>query len=175
MNTQDVLLLARGMGLDAYELDASTLDFRPEVRQMCSADRCGSFGRSWSCPPACGTLEEITARAREFSRGVLVQTVGRLQDEFDYEEMTSSGKRHGQNFRRLVEALDRGEIFPLGMGACTICEKCTYPDAPCRFPERMYPSMEACGLLVSDVCRENGVPYYHGPLTIAYTSCILLR
>ena len=31
---------------------------RREVRGMCAADRCGKWGRCWSCPPACGTLEQ---------------------------------------------------------------------------------------------------------------------
>lgn len=34
-------------------------------------------------------------------------------------------------------------------------------------------SMEAYGLFVSRVCKDNDVPYYHGPGTIAYTACVL--
>jgi hypothetical protein len=33
--------------------------------------------------------------------------------------------------------------------------------------------MEAAGLLVSDVCKMSGIPYYHGPGTIAFCSCAL--
>lgn len=34
--------------------------------------------------------------------------------------------------------------------------------------------MEAAGLMVSEACETAGLPYYHGPGTISYTSCILL-
>ncbi len=44
---------------EAGALNVETLEFLPEVRQMCAADRCRSFNRNWSCPPGCGTLEEI--------------------------------------------------------------------------------------------------------------------
>ena len=30
--------------------------------------------------------------------------------------------------------------------SCGICKTCTYPDAPCRFPDRARRSMEACGI-----------------------------
>ncbi len=175
MNTEELIALAREEGLDAYELDVSTLVFRPEVREMCAADKCRNYNRSWSCPPACGTLEEISDRVKRYQLGILVQTVGFQEDEFDYESMMETGEKHAKNFRRLVERLDGGAALPLGMGTCNLCTECSYPDAPCRFPERMYPSMEAAGLLVSDVCTANGVPYYHGRLTIAYTSCILFN
>ena len=34
--------------------------------------------------------------------------------------------------------------------------------------------MEAAGLMVYQVCEVADVPYNHGPLTIAYTSAVLL-
>ncbi|MDR1217403.1 MAG: DUF2284 domain-containing protein [Oscillospiraceae bacterium] len=51
---------------------------------------------------------------------------------------------------------------------------CVYPDAPCRFPDKLAYSMEACGLFVSRVCTDNGLKYNHGKDTICYTACFLL-
>ena len=71
---------------------------------------------------------------------------------------------------------DRGvEALAAGAGCCTVCRECTYPDAPCRFPEQKMSSMEALGMLVLEVCKANGLPYFYGENTIAYTSCFLLR
>ena len=61
----------------------------------------------------------------------------------------------------------------MGAGTCTRCAACTYPDAPCRHPETLAPSMEACGLFVSDVCRSNALPYYYGDRKIAFICCVL--
>jgi hypothetical protein len=36
-----------------------------------------------------------------------------------------------------------------------------------------FPSMEATGLIVYDVCGLTDLPYYHGPNTIAFCSCAL--
>lgn len=175
MTHKELMALAGEAGLSAYILAPEALIFRPEVREMCASDKCSSYNRSWSCPPACGTLEELSAKVKNYSSGILVQTVGHMEDDFDYEAMTETGARHNINFRRLTDMLEGRDILALGMGACRLCEKCSYPDAPCRFPEKMYPSMEAAGLLVSDVCAKSGVTYYYGRLTISYTSCILFN
>ncbi len=156
-------------------LDVATLRVMPEVRDMCASDRCGHYGRSWSCPPACGSLEEMERRIRRYSRGILVQTVGELEDSFDWEGMQETKTRHDTAFRRLWQVLL--EPYPgltaLGAGCCELCSACAWPE-PCRFPDRRMVSMEACGLFVSQVCRENGVKYNYGPDRIAYTSCFLL-
>jgi predicted metal-binding protein len=55
------------------------------------------------------------------------------------------------------------------------CKTCTYPDAPCRFPEKMSASMEALGMVVSDVCKDNKLPYYYGAGTLTFVGCVLLE
>ena len=58
LNISDFSDLALEAGFTyAAPLAMDALVFRPEVRSMCAADRCRSYGKSWSCPPAAGTLE----------------------------------------------------------------------------------------------------------------------
>jgi predicted metal-binding protein len=161
----------------AGELSMKALIFMPEVREMCSADKCRQYNKNWRCPPGCGSVEEAAQRAAEYSTGVLVQTIGRLEDDFDYDTMSETGEKHKKNFAALVEKLKPryADILPMGAGTCSICETCTYPDAPCRFPEKSVSSMEAYGLWVSKVCEMSSIPYNNGPLTITYTSCCLFK
>jgi len=144
---------------------------------MCAADRCQAYGRSWSCPPGCGSLERFRRLIATYSSGLLVQTTGDLDDPYDYETMVALGKLQKerlQGFRAVLR--DRyPRLVPLGNGACTICDKCTYPEAPCRHPELAVVSMEAAGLVVTDVCRANDFGYYYGPNTMTYTGCYLLE
>ena len=59
-------------------LKCSTIELLPEVRQMCEANTCGMYGKRWSCPPGCGTLEDCRAKINQYQAGILVQTVGCL-------------------------------------------------------------------------------------------------
>lgn len=159
------------------ELSMKALVFMPEVRDMCRADRCRSYGKSWRCPPGCGTVEDATALASKYTRGILVQTTGELEDDFDIETMEEASKQHTAHFVSMMKKLkaEYGDILPMGAGTCRICKQCTYPDSPCRFPDDSYSSMEAYGLWVSRVCELSGLPYYYGKHTITYTGCFLLK
>ena len=171
-----LLSLARQAGFShSAELDAAVLKPLTEVRDMCSDGRCRSYGKSWSCPPACGSIEYAARRISQYRRGLIVQTTGELEDEFDLQAIAAIEARHKKaflNLARQARLLFPG-CLPLSSGACSLCRKCTYPDRPCRFPGKRLSSMEAYGLLVSDVCQKSGLPYYYGPKTITFTACIL--
>ena len=160
----------------AVPLDTAHLEVRTEVREMCASDRCRAYGCSWSCPPACGTLEQCQTRMNRYHRGILLQTTGLLEDDFDAEAIHETEQRHKAAFSTLARQIRHlhPNCLPLTAGTCTLCRKCTYPAKPCRFPGKRFSSMEAYGLLVSDVCLKSGVKYYYGPKTITYTSCILI-
>ncbi|MCL2513371.1 MAG: DUF2284 domain-containing protein [Oscillospiraceae bacterium] len=161
----------------AGELNVDALEFMPEVREMCSVDRCHQYGKSWRCPPGCGSIEDAAAMAAQYSFGILVQTIGKMEDDFDYETIRETGSKHRENFALLVGRLKKRypDMLPMGAGTCGICKTCTYPGAPCRFPDKSIASMEAYGLWVSKVCELSGVPYNNGRQTITYTSCYLLK
>lgn len=174
----DLIRAALDFGFShAALLDPTTLHVREEVRLMCAANLCQAFERCWTCPPACGTLDHNRETITHYRRGLIVQTTTPLDDPFDYETMTKAGDEHK---RRLAAfRVQLRSVYPhliaLGNGACTICETCTYPASACRLPALAISSMEAFGLVVSDVCADNGLGYYYGPDTITYTGCYLLE
>lgn len=166
---------AKQLGFDtAAPLDPAKLEALPAIREMCAADKCRAYGKNWTCPPACGTLEECADRMHRYENGILLQTVGRLSKAIDTKAYRETERRHLEQFRALAGEIrtEFPEALCLGAGDCRVCKACAYPE-PCRFPEQALSSMEAYGLFVTQVCRDCGVPYYHGPMTIAYTACIL--
>lgn len=167
------LALRQGFTHAAF-LDPGKLTVREEVRDMCAADKCRAYGRNWTCPPHCGTVEECAARLAGMGSGLLVQTVGQLEDSFDFETMAETERLHLKRFYALADLLRerRPGVLCLGSGGCRLCGSCAWPD-PCRFPERACSSMEGWGLLVNEACQAAGVPYYHGRNTLAYTACCL--
>jgi len=157
-------------------LDVSTLEFLQEIRDMCNPKQCKNYNTSWSCPPACASLEEMRDQVKNYTGGILVQTVGELEDSLDWDGVMAAGARHKENFGRMRKELSKKHpsLLAMGAGECRLCEACTYPDDPCRFPEKMEVSMEACGLYVSKVCADNGLAYNYGSDKIAFTSCFLI-
>jgi predicted metal-binding protein len=159
----------------ASPLNMAALRAQDAVRAMCASDRCHAYGKNWTCPPVCGTLAECAARMAQYTAGILLQTEGPLEDEFDFESMQALEQAHLASLHRFAARLREAEpdALILGSGGCRVCKTCAYPD-PCRFPQKACSSMEAYGLVVSEVCRESGVPYYYGKNTLCYSACCLV-
>ena len=68
----------------AAECDPKKLVFLDKVREWCKDGRCGKYGKNWACPPHCGTVDEWRARCAGYDAGVIVETVGLLEDSFDF-------------------------------------------------------------------------------------------
>lgn len=158
--------------------EAARLEVRLEVRAMCASGSCHMFGKNWACPPACSELDHFARIIAAHRTALVFQTVAELEDEFDGETMMEAEQLHKRRTEALADALAAdglapARVFVLSAGTCARCMPCAYPE-PCRFPDKRLVSMEAAGLLVTDVCTAANIPYNHGSLTIAYTSCLLV-
>ena len=50
------------------------LVFNPTFRTYCEENRCGRYGNDPMCPPACGTVAEMQARASAYTHGIVYRT-----------------------------------------------------------------------------------------------------
>ena len=66
----DLIKEALSMGFaDAAIMDTKDLVFVPEYRQFCEDNLCGNYNLVPACPPACGTVEEMQAKALKYEKG----------------------------------------------------------------------------------------------------------
>ncbi len=157
------------------ELNIAELVYYPEIRDICATDQCRCYGKSWSCPPAVGTLEECRQRIESYDTMILFSLKTELEDSFDYEGMMEGAA----TFKELAAALqaELQTMLPryllMALAGCKKCGTCTYPDAPCRHPESMFHSLEGYGFDVHLLAEAAGIKYNNGPNTVTYFGAIL--
>jgi len=159
-------------------LKASEVPFEPEVRTMCEANRCGLYGKKWCCPPGVGTFEECREKCLKYENVFVFSTKTDLEDSFDFEGMTEAGKRHkvvSNAVKKLFEEYVSKEILVLSNEGCDNCKECTYPNAPCRFPDKMTPSVESYGIMVSKETAKGKIHYINGANTVTFFSNIFFN
>lgn len=172
---RDWVLAAREIGFDGVAaFDPGILIAREDVRSMCAADKCGAYGKNWTCPPACGSIPECQVKMQSYTRGILLQSVGHMTKDIDSRCYRETERRHTENFRAFADLIreEYPDALCLGAGGCRVCKVCAYPQ-PCRFPGKAMSSMEGYGLFVTQVCRDAGLPYHYGDRTISFSACIL--
>jgi len=165
--------------LGIYEcgfVNASEISVSPLVRTLCEKNACGAYGKTWACPPGVGTIEECLERLHSKTTAFVFSTRHELEDSYDFEGMTEGKRVHDAMVPGVVaffKSRVKGPLLVLSTEGCRRCKTCTYPDAPCRFPESLQPSIESYGVEVNVLAQKAGIRYHNGKNTVTYHSAIL--
>ena len=139
------------------DIDPKSLEFAHRVRYICEHD-CPMYGKSWACPPAVGTVAECRARCLAYPSVLVISTIAEVHDIASIDETLGTRAPHEaltHEVLALVKQACGGDAMALSTESCAICEKCAWPDAPCRFPEKMFPCVESYGILVTALAEKH--------------------
>ena len=164
------------LGIHQYAfLKTADLIFSPGVRKLCEMNSCGSYGKTWACPPGVGTLEECQSRIQKYENLFVFTTVHPLEDSYDFDGMMEGKEKHCQICPNVAGLFRQNyeDLLILSAEGCNRCTSCTYPDAPCRFPDTLYPSIESYGVEVNRLAKTAGINYINGVNTVTYFGCII--
>lgn len=158
-------------------IDVDSISFDKAFRDMCASNVCGNYGKNHMCPPNVGEIDALIREAKTYSHALVYQTVGLLEDSYDFEGMMEAGQIHNdlvQNVRDLFDKACGKKALHLGAGGCRICPVCAGKTGePCRFPDKAIPSLEAYGINVSELAAQCGMRYINGENTVTYFGAAL--
>lgn len=146
-----------------FFVNPDELLFTERVRYVCQAE-CPRYGKTWACPPAVGSVEECRGRCGTYENLLVISTVTEVEDGSNMEQTLATRGDH-ETVTHQVDLLLRAQgLKPLVLSteSCAICDNCTYPNGPCRHPDRMYPCVESYGILVTDLMEKHGMEFYNG-------------
>lgn len=158
-------------------VNPSEIEYRQMIRDICAGNTCRQYGKTWACPPAVGTVEECRNRCLQYNNMLVFTGKFMLENSFDLDGMMHSMK----DFKKIARNVDAAakpyikHYFVLSNEGCDTCKHCTYPDAPCRFPERLHHSIEGYGILVSELAQKAGVNYNNGESSVTYFGALLFN
>lgn len=152
------------------------ITFTERVRIICKQE-CDRYGATWACPPAVGSVEECKNRCLSYSEGFFFSSVAEVSDIMDLKELLETRKYHETVVTELEEFLNQQGIdcYALSTESCDICEKCTYPDASCRFPDQMHPCVESHGIVVTELAEKFEMDYSIGMNQILWFGIIFIK
>jgi len=177
----ELMSLVKSLGVNELAIIAGEdIQFNKDFRLSCEQNSCGNYHKNWMCPPAVGSIDELTEKALKYKQGLLFQTVYQLEDSFDYEGMLKGIEEHTKILRKVLDNIKSTgvfkEILPLNVGPCTYCGGCVFLEGKdCRFPEEAVSSVEAYGIDVLALEKSCGMSYNNGKNTSSCISLILFN
>jgi predicted metal-binding protein len=165
--SQHEMLTAQAQQLgfaSAHVIKTSEIVVEPWVRLKCQFG-CSHYDQSPGCPPYALDEGKMATTISRYKHALLVQG-------------TPPSKIFHEQLLALEKALFLGghtEALAFGAGPCPVCPSCV-TDGRCRFPEKLRPSLEACGVDVYKTARRadlNLNPVQHHLGYVKYVGLVL--
>lgn len=172
MNTEQMIQWAIEENFAAAAvMNTEDIVFDPSFRPYCEENLCGQYGVNYSCPPACGTPEEMKEKVLAHKRALVLQTIWEISDYTDKDAIKKAKTSHNAASLKLMKRLreEGHEGFLIGASGCALCSPCAIVNnEPCRFPELGYSCMSAYCIFVRKVAEACGMEYDCGKGLLAF-------
>lgn len=166
MQEQEIVKLAEAAGFSAAFVETADIVTAPTFRKYCADNLCGKYGANYSCPPDCGSVEEVQARLRSGKRGLVLQTIWEIGSYENKQAIQESKKAHNAAILRFTETLRKEGVngYCLGYGGCPICDPCKrLTNEPCAHPNKKISCMSAYCIDVAKLAGKCGLEFAWAP------------
>lgn len=162
MQDTDILKLAEEMGFSAAFVDTADVVQDPSFRKFCEDNLCGKYNANYSCPPDCGTVEEVQTRLRARKRALVLETICEIGSYENKQSIIDSKKTHNAAILRFTDKLRQAgtQGFCLGYGGCPLCDPCKrITNDPCTHPDKKISCMSAYCIDVAKLAEKCGLEF----------------
>ena len=156
MTNAELMKLAEAEGFLAAVIETKDIPVNAEFRRFCEDNLCGKYNANYSCPPACGTVEEVHGRLLAEDQALVLETICEIGSYENKDAILTSKKQLNGAILRLMEQVRQVGFrgFPLGYGGCPLCDPCKQAEGePCVFPEKRISCMSAYCIDVAKLAK----------------------
>ena len=178
MTQTELITLAEAAGFSAAVIPTAQVPVDEKFRPYCEENLCVQYNANYSCPPVCGTVEQLHG---EILRGELALV---LNSEWPIDSYEDSGairrgkQSHNRAMLRLKETLRMAGYDSLCVGGscCNLCEPCNMTSGlPCVFPEQRFSCMSAYCVDVAKLAEQCGLDFGWDPKRLHLCGMLVLR
>ena len=86
----------------------------------------------------------------------MIATITEVSNIADIDETLATRGDHEEITKMAADMVKQqaDDVYVLSSEACALCEKCAYPDEPCRHPELMNPCVESHGIILTALAEK---------------------
>ena len=162
MGDMELIKLAKEAGFLAAVLPAKEIPVDGSFRKFCEDNLCGKYNANYSCPPGCGTVDEVHRRLLAEEKALVLEMIWDVNGFDDKEFIFSSRNKLNRTVLQLMDQLrvEGMDGFCLGYGGCPLCNPCKQAEGkPCVFPEKKISCMSAYCIDVGKLAKNCELPF----------------
>lgn len=163
MTYREIIESALDEGFSKAEIiDTDKIVFDSAFRPFCEENLCGQYGANYSCPPDCGTPEQMKQKVLSYKKALVLQTEWKITDFSQNDKLKAAKSTHNAAMFRLIKILREGghDGFMIGASGCTLCSPCLLSKGErCKYPGLQYSCMSAYCIYVKRLAEDCGMNY----------------
>ena len=178
MIDMELIKLAEDAGFRVALIPAKEIPVDGSFRKFCEDNLCGKYNANYSCPPGCGTVEEVRERLFAEEKALVLEMIWDVNGYEDKEFIFSSRNKLNRTVLQLMEQLREAGMdgFCLGYGGCPLCNPCKQVSGePCAFPEKRISCMSAYCIDVGKLAEKCGLEFAWVPEKLFLFGMIAFR
>ena len=178
MNDMELIKLAEDAGFCVALIPAKEIPVDGSFRKFCKDNLCGKYNANYSCPPGCGTVEEVRERLFAEEKALVLEMIWDVNGYEDKEFIFSSRNKLNRTVLQLMEQLREAGMdgFCLGYGGCPLCNPCKQVFGElCAFPEKRISCMSAYCIDVGKLAEKCGLEFAWVPEKLFLFGMIAFR
>lgn len=159
---EKLLELAWAEGFYASIIPTVDVPVDPKYRVFCEQNLCGNYGANYSCPPDCGTVEQLHQTILAQEKALVISTIWDIESYEDKHAVLHAKQTHNAAVLRLMKTVrEAGCVgFCTGYNGCHLCTPCKRKEnLPCAFPERRISCMSAYCIDVAKLADRCGLQF----------------
>ena len=156
MEDNRIIELAAEEGFFAVMTTPDQIPVDGKFRVFCEENRCGKYNANYSCPPDCGTVEELHEKLMAEEKALVLQSIWEIEGYEDTETVQKAKKSHNGAALRLMDRLKKCgyDGFCSGYNGCPLCEPCKrVENLPCAHPDKKISCLSAYCVDVAELAK----------------------
>lgn len=160
MTDTEMIHLAGELGFSRCAVvETAAIPFEPSFRRYCEDNVCGKYGANYTCPPDCGTAEEMRLRVQAYRHALVLQSRWEI-DGCSGSQVKAAKAAHNRWTRELIDRAG-GVGLMAGASGCDLCAPCLRAaDEACRFPALRFSCLSAYCIDVAKLAHQCGMEYF---------------
>lgn len=178
MTDLELIALAGEEGFDAAVIDTAQVPVDARFRPFCEENRCGQYNANYSCPPTCGTPEQMHQRILSGTTALVLKSEWPIAGYEDHKAIRAGKAAHNNAMLRLNETLKAAGYAGIcaGGSCCSLCDPCKMTAGePCLHPELRFSCMSAYCVNVAELAKRCGMEFVWDTTRLYVYGMIVLK
>lgn len=178
MTEKELVTLAEKEGFSGAVLDVADVPVNAQFRPFCEENRCGQYNANYSCPPTCGTVEQLHRKILAGEQALVLKSEWPIESYQDEQAIRQGKSAHNNAMLGLLERLNNMgyDGLMIGGSCCSLCDPCKMVTGePCAFPQLRFSCMSAYCVDVAQTAKRCGMEFQWDSTRLYIYGMIILR